>query len=225
MVTKKEITKHLLLVKEEKEKKLIQEQLVTNRIKSVMENINTLEDFESLPKGKKEKLSFYILQELSQLENIGLLNEQSLGDMFSNIFGKNIMSSALQTIADPFLDKLLTSVGLQGTFKSFLKSVILTKPTRLIKALRDCREGARLVAEGLAEAMVEQFQNKQGYTGPIYTYLRNALGQAIDSNPFIEGIEKTISDKVCEVYSSLWKRAKNMMGGSDETTQTQTAAA
>lgn len=224
MVKKKDITKHLLLVKEEKEKRMIQEQLVTNRIKSVMENM-TLEDFESLPKAKKEKLSFFILHEMSQLENIGLLNEQSLGDLFSNIFGKNIMSSAIQTIADPFLDKLLTSIGLQGTFKSFLKSVILTKPSRFIKALRDCREGARLVAEGLAEAMVEQFQQKQGYTGPIYTYLRNALGQAIDSTPFIDGIEKTISDKVCEVYSSLFNRAKNMMGGSSENTQTTPAAA
>jgi len=204
----KTIKKAILETKEKKEKLIIEERLVRSRIMMIIESEDNIKNFDSLSKNKQEKIAYKLLEEIDYLQNTGLLNEQ-LMDFLGKIFG-NSLGGVLQTIVEPMVNSLLSSIGLTGYFKNFLVSFITSNPTRLAKALKSCEELTKLVAESLAEAVFMMIQKQQGLEGQGYTFLRNALGGAVKDYGFIQSIEKQIGGLVCDLFGKMNNKASGV---------------
>lgn len=204
----KTIKKAILETKEKKEKLIIEERLIRSRIMMIIESEDNIKNFNSLSEKKQEKIAYKLLEEIDYLQNTGLLNEQ-LMDFLGKIFG-NSLGGVLQTIVEPMVNSLLSSIGLTGYFKNFLVSFITSNPTRLAKALKSCEELTKLVAESLAEAVFMMIQKQQGLEGQGYTFLRNALGGAVKDYGFIQSIEKQIGGLVCELFGKMNDKASGV---------------
>lgn len=207
---KKEIRKSLVETKEKKERLLIEERLVKNRLAIIFNNVKTTNDFNKLSESKKNKLRFKIMEELSTLEHNGLITEQDLGGVLQSLLG-GVFGNVTQTIFEPMLNSILSGLGLDGFFKNFLISYLTSRPSEVIKSFRDCRLMTKLISEGLVEAMVMTIQKEKGFGGFGYDLVRNSLGSAIKSNTFIQGIEKGLGDTVCGLFSKYTDNAKNVV--------------
>ena len=74
---KKQVRKSLIETKERKEKLLIEQKLIKNRISIILEGINSEEDFKKLSDRQQLKISVKFIQELSYLQETGLISEQN----------------------------------------------------------------------------------------------------------------------------------------------------
>jgi hypothetical protein len=174
----------------------------------IFESEKNIKNFNSLPKKKQEKIAYKLLEEINYLQETSLLNEQ-LMDFLGKIFG-NSLGGIFQTVAEPLVNSVLSSIGLQGYFKDFLVSFITTNPARLAKAMKSCEELTKLIAEALSEAVFMMIQRQQGLEGQGYTFLRNALGGAVKDYGFIQSIEKQISGIVCELFGKMNDKASGV---------------
>ena len=204
----KKIKKVIKETKEQKEKILIEENLVKTRIFTIIESKEVIDNFEFLPEGKKMKIAKNLIEEIRFLDENNILNEQ-LMDFLGKIFG-NSLGGVAQTIVEPMVNSLLMGIGLEGYFKDFLVSFMTSNPTRLATALKSCDELTKLVAEALSEAVFMMIQRQQGLEGQGYTFLRNALGGAVKDTTFIKSIETQISDIVCQMFDKMTDNASGV---------------
>ena len=204
----KRVKQVILETKEKKEKLLIEKKIVKSRMLIIFESEENIKNFNRLPKEKKEKIAFKVFEEINYLSENGLLNEQ-LSDFLGKIFG-NALGGIGQTIAEPLVDSLLSSIGLTGYFKNFLVSFITSNPLRLAKALTSCEELTKLVSESLAEAIVMKIQNDTGFQGQGLSFIRNTLGGVIRDVKFIQLIENQISSVVCSLYDKMTDKASGV---------------
>jgi hypothetical protein len=201
----KKIKKTLIETKTTKEKLLIEENLVRSRILMIVESEDNIKNFNKLPKIKQEKISHSILEEISFLTENNILNEQ-LMDTIGKMFGSSL-SGIVQTTIEPIVSSLLGKLGLGGFFKNFLTSFLVSKPQRLALALKDCKELTKLISEALSEAVVMMLQEKTGMEGKGYSFMRNALGDAVKETAFMKSLENQLSGIVCEVFGTFTKKA------------------
>jgi hypothetical protein len=135
----KQIKKSLIETKEKKERKLIGESLIKNRLSFILENVKSVKDFNNLSEDKKLKLSVKFLREMSYLEKNGLLAEQDFSSILKSLFG-GLFGNATQTLVEPFIEKILAGVGLnQGYIRNFLVSYLTSRPSDIIKSFSDCK--------------------------------------------------------------------------------------
>jgi hypothetical protein len=200
-----QIKKAILEAKDNKEKSLIEENLVRSRILMIVESENNIKNFNKLPKKKQQKIAYSLLEEISFLSENNILNEQ-LMDTLGKIFGSSL-SGMVQTIVEPMVSSLLGKLGLGGFFNNFLTSFIVSKPQRLALALKDCKELTKLITEALSEALVKMLQEKTGTEGAGYNFMRNALGDAIKETAFMSSLENQLAGMVCSVFSGFNKNA------------------
>jgi hypothetical protein len=125
----KKIKKVIKETKEQKEKILIEENLVKNRIFAIVESKEVIDNFEFLPEGKKMKIAKNLIEEIRFLDENNILNEQ-LMDFLGKMFG-NSLSGIVQTAVEPIVNSILGGLGLSGFFKNALMSFILKDPRRL----------------------------------------------------------------------------------------------
>jgi hypothetical protein len=204
----KQIKRAILEAKDNKEKSLIEENLVRSRILMIVESESNIKNFHKLPKKKQEKIANSLLEEISFLSENNILNEQ-LMDVLGKLFG-NSLSGIVQTIVEPMVGSLLGKLGLGGFFKDFLTSFLVSDPKRLALALKDCKELTKLVAEALSEALVMMLQKQTGLEGQGYSFMRNALGGAIKETTFITNLENQLSGIVCGVFNGFNKKAADV---------------
>ena len=108
--------------------------------------------------------------------------------------------------------KLLTKyLGLSGYFKEFMVSFLTKDPMRLAKAFKDCNELTKLVAESLSESVFMMLQNNNGMKGQGYTFIRNALGDAITDNRFVVTLENSLGKIVCSAYKDMSGKASKVV--------------
>ena len=205
----KQIKKSLIETKERKEKRLIEQKIIKSRLSMIVENIKTEEDFNNLSEDKKLKLSFNLLQELSYLQESGLISEQDLSGALKSIFG-GFFGNATQTIFEPFILKIVQPLFGEGFMSNFIVSYLTSKPSEVIKSFSDCKLMTKLVAESVVEAMVMSMQTEKGYTGIGYSLLRNTLGGALKSNDFIQKIEEGLESTVCGLFSKFAGNAEKV---------------
>ena len=205
---KKDIKKSLLETKERKEKQLIEQKLVKSRIMMIVESEGNMKKFHLLSEEKQFKISYSIFEEIGYLEEQGLMTEQ-VWDFLGKIFG-NSVGGVAQTIVEPLVNSLLSSIGLGGYFKDFLVSFITSNPLRLAKALKSCEELTKLIAESLTEAVVMMIQREKGLSGQGYTFIRNALGGAVKDYKFVESLEKQLSSTVCSLFGQMNDKASGV---------------
>lgn len=206
---KKNLRKVLIETKEKKEKLLIEQKIVKNRIMMIFESEDNIKNFHLLPESKKQKLSKALFEEISYLDEQGLLNEQ-LWDFLGKIFGNSI-GAAIEMFVEPLVNSILGAIGLGNSyFGKFVVSFITTNPLRLAKALKDCKELTKLIAESLTEAVFMMIQKQQGLEGQGYTFLRNALGGAVKDTAFVSSLETQIGGIVCSVFGKMNDKASDV---------------
>lgn len=204
----KKIKKVIKETKEQKEKILIEENLVKNRIFAIVESKEVIDNFEFLPEGKKMKIAKNLIEEIRFLDENNILNEQ-LMDFLGKMFG-NSLSGIVQTAVEPIVNSILSGLGLSGFFKNALMSFILKDPRRLARALKSCNELTALVSEALVEALVMMVQEQQGMQGTGYTILRNTLLGAIQDTKVVIELQDKLEGTVCSVYNNFNKKASNV---------------
>ncbi len=204
----KQIKKAILEAKDNKEKFLIEENLVRSRILMIVESETNIKNFHKLPKNKQEKIAYALLEEISFLNENNILNEQ-LMDVLGKLFGSSL-SGIVQTVVEPLVDSLLGKLGLGGFFKDVLTSLLVSDPRRLALALKDCKELTKLVAESLSEALVKMLQKQTGLEGKGYDFMRNTLGDTIKETTFISKLENQLSGIVCGVFNGFNKKATDV---------------
>ena len=72
----KKIKKAILETKDNKERLLIEENLVKTRIFTIVESQEIIENFQFLPEGKKMKIALNLMEEIRFLDENKILNEQ-----------------------------------------------------------------------------------------------------------------------------------------------------
>ena len=92
MSINKQVRKKILETKEQKERLLIEQKIVHNRIMMIVEDMDNIKNFKTLPEEKQLKISFNLLREFSYLESNGILNEQ-FSDFLGKIFGNSFFKS------------------------------------------------------------------------------------------------------------------------------------
>lgn len=204
----KQIKRAILETKDNKEKFLIEENLVRSRILMIVESETNIKNFHKLPKNKQEKIAYALLEEISFLNENNILNEQ-LMDVLGKLFGSSL-SGIVQTVVEPLVDSLLGKLGLGGFFKDVLTSLLVSDPRRLALALKDCKELTKLVAESLSEALVKMLQKQTGLEGKGYDFMRNTLGDTIKETTFISKLENQLSGIVCGVFNGFNKKATDV---------------
>lgn len=207
----RQIKKSLNEIKEKKERRLIEETLIKNRLSILFENVKSIEDFNMLSENKKLKLSINFLQELSFLEKNGLLTEQNFGSILQSIFG-GAFGNITQTLVEPFVEKILGGLGFEeGYLRNFLVSFLTSRPSDVIKAFSDCKLMTKLVAEGIVESVVKTTQEQFGYSGAGYDLIRNTMGDVLRNVEFINGLEKGLQNTVCSLFNKYTGKAKSVI--------------
>lgn len=215
----KNLKKVLKETKENKERVLIEQDLVRTRIMNIFESEEQIKNFHKLSEKKKIKIGLAIMEEVRFLDENQILNEQ-LGDFLSKIFG-GLFGSTIETLVEPLVNSILQGLGLSGPFKNFLVSFITSNPKELARALRDCKAMTTLVANSMAETLAMSIQEKMGAEGGFYTFLRNTLGGAVKDTAFSNKIEEFIGDTICNAYNKLTGKAGEVL----KKVQTPTVAA
>jgi hypothetical protein len=199
---KKRIKKTLIETKDNKERSLIEEQIVKNRISILLEGIESDREFKNLPEKEQLKLSFKVLIEMSYLQTNGLINEQNFGNILKSLFG-GWFGNAVQTFIEPILKQVLVPLFGEGYITNFVISMLTKNPAEFIRAINDCKLMTKLVAQSISESIVMQVMNSKGLDAPGYTFLRNSMGDALTSSGFVKSIETGLGDTVCKLLGKF----------------------
>jgi hypothetical protein len=198
----KKIKKTLIETKEKKERLLIEQKIVKDRVSILFEGINSEEDFNKLSKKQKLNLSIKFLHEMSYLQNTGLINEQNFGNILSSLFG-GWFGNAIQTFVEPVLKGILVPWFGEGYFTNFIISLLTKNTGEFIRGLNDCKIMTKLIAQSISEAVFMQIQDAKGLNSPGYVFLRQSMGDALTSTEFIKGIEKGFGNMVCDMLGKF----------------------
>jgi len=211
MELKKQIRKKIVETKEQKEKKVIEENLIKSRILMIVESEEKVRNYQSLTINERIDLSVDLLDEIGNLQDEGLINE-GLGDLLSRIFG-SAWSGLLQTFVEPLVNSILGGLGMEdGYFKSILVSFFTKNPGRLAKALRgDCKELTGLVVESIIEGVEIKLMNDKGLSGGGWAFVRNAINDGIHSSDFIKSLENSMESTICNLFGKLTGKASEVV--------------
>lgn len=221
---KNNIRKKLIEIQENKNRLLIEQKIVKNRIIAIFGSESNIRNFNRLSESQKRRIGRSLSREILTMKNNGLLTESfSLSGIFKNLFG-NMFSSVVETMVEPFVNSFLSGLGLSGFFKNFLVSIITTNPQRLIDAWGDCRLMTKLASEGIAEALAMQAQEKLGASSQGYSILRNLLAKTFKEQEFIASLSTQLEDFVCGIFDKLSGNAEKVLDKLKPDSQPETPA-
>ena len=208
------IRRAIVEAKERKETLLIEQQIIKSSIMIIVEDVNNIRNFKKLPKSKQEKLAFTLFREFAYLQNNLLITEEiNFLDILKNLFGNVFGKSAIETIAEPLVDKILIAIGFksEGIVKKSVISLLTTDPRKLIAAFQDCHLMTKLLLESFAEGLLMKMQDEAQKGSMIYDYIRNTLGGKISELDFVNSLESKISEPVCSLFSKFSDNAKEIV--------------
>lgn len=202
----KKIRRKLVEEKQKRQNKLIESKLVESRLKMIVESRSK---FDSLSPKQQKKVFLQVVKEVNILEQQGLINE-GLGDIFSSLFGQK-WSALGQSIIEPMVRNVLNWFGLTGVFADVITSFVVSDPSRVVKALGDCREFTKLMAEAISEGLVRNLMVQKGLEGFGYDLIRNLVGGAVKDTKFIDSLSERMSDSVCKLFGSFEDKAGKVL--------------
>lgn len=203
---KREIRKKLLEEKNKRQNKLIESKIVESRLKMIVESKSY---FNSLTPRQQRKVFLEAVKEVNNLKSQGLINE-GLGDIFSSLFGQK-WSALAQSIIEPLVKNVLNWFGITGIFAETITQFIVSDPSRVVRALGDCREFSKLFAESISAGLVNNLLSQKGMDGVGYRIIMNAVGGAIKDDTFISTLSDKMSDSVCKLFGSFQDKAENVL--------------
>jgi hypothetical protein len=181
---------------------LIEQKLVKNRISIILEGINSEEDFKKLSNKQQLKISTKFIQELSYLQNTGLISEQNFGNILSSLFG-GWFGNVIQTIVEPMLEKILVPLFGKGYITNFVISMLTKNTAEFIRAINDCQLMTKLIAQSISESIFKQVMDSKGLDAPGYVFLRQSMGDVLTGTEFVKSIEGKIGDMVCDMLGKF----------------------
>jgi len=207
---KKDIRKTLIETKERKEKLLIEQNIIKNRMMMIFENQENINNFRNLPKSKRVRIANSFINELRTLDDLGLVNEGFL-DILKSLFGRAFGGIA-ETAAEPLVNGILSAIGFKsnGFMKKFMISFITTRPTELLKALTDCKAMTKLLVESFIEALVMMLQQEAEKGGFFYDFIRNELGGVIKDTSVVSNLENKFAGTVCSMFDKFTGKAQDV---------------
>ena len=219
----KKIKRKLLETKEQKNKLIIEQEIVRSRLMMIFENEDNIKNWDNLSDKKRFKISCKFLQEISFQQQNGIINEQFL-DIIKSIFGSSVGGGFGQAILEPAVSWILSGLGMETN--SYIKKFVvsfLTKKEGFWNYLKDCRTLTKGIAEAIVEATAMEVNQKTGTGGFWMDAVRNTLGDWLSKAGFVQDIEKQIEDKVCGYWNKATGNAKNVLTKLKGEKQEQTA--
>ena len=212
----KKIKRKLLETKEQKNKLIIEQEIVRSRLMMIFESEDNIKNWDNLSDKKRLKISCKFLQEISFQQQNGVLNEGFL-DIIKDIFGTSVGGGFGQAILEPAVSWILSGLGMKSN--SYIKKFVvsfLTKKEGFWNYLKDCRTLTKGIAESIAEATFMQVQAGTGTGGFWMDAVRNTLGDWIspkngETTGFVASIETKIENVVCSYWNKATGNASNVL--------------
>ena len=207
----KKIKRKLLETKEQKDKLIIEQEIVRSRLMMIFESEDNIKNWDNLSDKTRFKISCKFLQEISFQQQNGVINEQFL-DIIKSIFGTSVGGGFAQAILEPAVSWILS--GLDMKENSYMKKFIvsfLTKKEGFWNYLKDCRTLSKGITEAIVEATTMEVKQKLGIGGFWMDALRNTLGDWISKADFAHDLEKKIGDTICQYWDKATSNAKNVL--------------
>lgn len=206
---KKQIRKAVLEAKQKKDILILETELVKKRFDFILKDIKSKEDYMALSENKKIKLLFTIANEYNQLNAIIVSEQFDLGGFLKSIFG-NLFGSSVETVAEPFVNRILSAIGLSGYWKNVLISFFTSNPSEFFQAFSDCKMMTKLVTRSLVEGLVMNLKGQMGVGGMFADWVRNLLGDSIREIEFVKKLEDNMSEVVCSLFSKFGENASQL---------------
>ena len=204
MALNKLVKKSLKETKIRKETVLVEQKIVHSRLNIIVEN------FERLSEKQQEKVCVMFLMEMSSLNEEGLLNENFV-DSLRSIFG-NAFWSVPEAFVERGLNSILGSLGFpDNAIRKFLVSFFATNPAELLKAFKDCNVLTKHIVRAIGETLIMNLQQSKGMGGTGMDIVRNALQNQLQKSEFLQGLEKTLSGSICELFEKYSGNAKEVL--------------
>jgi hypothetical protein len=212
MELKKSIKKKLIETKRSKHNLLIEEKIITSRLKMVVGKYENLENFDKLTEEEKGKISIQFIMELAALQEEGLLTEDfNLVDTIKKIFGAGIWAVP-EAFAESAINSILNAIGIpDSNVRKFLVSFFATNPSQLLKAFTDCKTLVTHIARAIGETMIMNLQQTKGMGGIGWDMVRNALQNQLQGPAFVQEMEKGLATKVCELLGKFTSNAQGVV--------------
>jgi hypothetical protein len=210
----KKIKRKLLETKEQKNKLIIEQEIVRSRLMMIFESEDNIKNWYNLSDKKRFKISCKFLQEVSFQQQNGVLNEGFL-DVIKDIFGTSVGGGFGQAILEPAISWILSKLGMEDN--SYIKKFIvsfLTKKEGFWNYLKDCKSLTKGIAESIAEATAMEIQAGTGTGGFWMDAVRNTIGDWVspkNDSGFVGSIEKKIEDTICGYWNKATGNASNVL--------------
>lgn len=189
--------------KERKENEKIQNQIIVSRLSVIKESI---ENFETYGLKKQVKVGFKTLKELSEMNRLGILNE-NLGTLFKGIYGKSFDDS-VASITEPLFNVIFTKIVLEDEMKEKALQNIQSKTQQLIANMENCQD----LSKFLTDVLVEEFAKKLDLQkqGPL-NILDATYMDSVDDEMFRKTLYTKLETEICKLYDKFTENAKNLM--------------
>lgn len=210
MNLQKKIRRKIVETKEQKNKLLIERELIKSRLVMIFEGEKNIENFNLLPENKKIKLSFKVLQELSYQQEIGVLNE-SLTDMIKSLFGTTIGGGFGQALLEPALNYILGGLGMQDSMLRNFVISFLSKKEGFWNVFKDCGTLTKGIAESIVEAFAMKGQQMIGKGSFMMDAIRNMLGDVATKSSMVQSLEQQLESVVCQYFGNATENASKVL--------------
>lgn len=188
---------------------IIEQNISRQKIKSILKEIGGIDNFQNLSEDKKVIVSHAIIMELSYLQHNNLLNE----NIFKMLAGLNIGGAALQTIIEPYLNRVLRGLGLPDFLVFPIISTLTSNPSQLLKAFVDCKSLAKLLINVTVESYLMHIQKKKEWGGIASDFIRNAVLEAVKSSNLTDKLLNVLTTPICEMYNKIRKSSSSLLKG------------
>jgi hypothetical protein len=189
--------KHTLVEKFEiKERERLKNSIVKNRLSTLLE---------SSPK----KFYLNLIEEISEMKSVGLINEEDLFSNLVGIYGDNL-TSLPETFFEPWIQSLIQKLDLKDSeLSDFLKNKLKENPGEVWNSFVSCERMSELVAKGLCETMLYHFQKDSNHEG--LEVIVEPISQVLISDEFIRKVAEQIQPMICEMFEKHSKRAEDIL--------------
>lgn len=210
MNLKKNIKKRLLETKSQKDRLLIETELIKSRILMIFEKQENVKNFNRLSETKKLKLSFKLLQEFAFQKSNGVLNED-LSNIMNSLFGNKVGEVIGTSMIEPAVNYILSGLSIQDNeLKNFVISHLSEKES-FSNNFKDCDS----LSDGISEAIVDYNSSKNQSVVGTDVMTKELFMNMFQDPAFkivmVESIKKQIKDKVCEYFNKMTTNATNIL--------------
>lgn len=205
---KNKIHKTLLETKESKKKTILENKIVTNRFKIILEDKNMFK------KKNKQKLFSQLTSEVSYLKNQGFNNQminEGLIDIIKSLFG-NKSDVIFTTWKDQGVNWLIDKLGvshdedLSDKIKSKFSNVLTSEIPELFT---DCDKVTDMVVDAMIEVFQENLKNGESNGSEASRILQDSVLEMTSHEDFQDSIEIKLKNTICPLLNKISNNMSN----------------